>query len=184
MRQMQTLQVEKNRDEVHPVDEKTKVRVTRWLTDEVKLIGNHISLPKLLCDLPKYCRNGVLFGDLLNRLAGRGEVIKGLHRTPKNLTAINANFEKVLSYLKEFPRFSSRYLWAQSKMIEGESDVIWGLLDDIWHWHYNKISVHDPANAHSTRKRENSQNSRNDSKSRERKSASSMTNKVPEVVIG
>jgi len=50
-----------------------------------------------------------------------------------------------LGFLKEFPRFSSRYLWAQNKVIEGESDVIWGLLDDIWHWHFNKISVHDPA---------------------------------------
>ena len=24
--------------------------------------------------------------------------------------------------------------------------MIWGLLDDIWHWHNNKISVYDPAN--------------------------------------
>ena len=61
------------------------------------------------------------------------------------MTAISANFEKVLSYLKQFPRFSSRYLWAQCRMIEGNSDVIWGLLDDIWHWHFNKVSVHDPA---------------------------------------
>lgn len=102
-------------------------------------------MPKLLQDLPKYCRNGVLMGDLLNRLQGRDECIKGLHRAPKNMAAISANFEKVLGYLKEFPRFSSRYLWAQSKAIEGNSDVIWGLLDDIWHWHFNKISVYDPA---------------------------------------
>ena len=65
---------------------------------------------------------------------------------PKNMTAITANYEKVLGHLKEFPRFSSRYLWAQEKAIEGNSDVIWGLLDDVWHWHFNKISVHDPAN--------------------------------------
>lgn len=64
---------------------------------------------------------------------------------PKNMTAIVANFDKVLGYLKEFPRFSSRYLWAKDKAIEGNPDVIWGLVDDIWHWHFNKISVHDPA---------------------------------------
>ena len=72
-------------------------------------------------------------------------MIKGLHRNPKNMTAISANYDKVLGYLKQFPRFSSRYLWAQGKAIEGNPDVIWGLLDDIWHWHHNKISVNDPA---------------------------------------
>ena len=142
---MQTLNVEKNAFEIHPVDEKTKVRLMRWLVDDVKLISNQLSVPKLLQDLPKYCRNGVLMGDLLNRIQGRDECIKGLHRAPKNMAAISANFDKVLGYLKEFPRFSSRYLWAQSKAIEGNSDVIWGLLDDIWHWHFNKISVYDPA---------------------------------------
>ena len=73
---------------MHPVDEKTKVRIVRWLIEDVKLINAQLSMQKLLQDLPKYCRNGVLFGDLLNRLSGREEVIKGLHRTPKNMTAI------------------------------------------------------------------------------------------------
>mmetsp|Transcript_15313 Transcript_15313/g.19371 ORF Transcript_15313/g.19371 Transcript_15313/m.19371 type:complete len:80 (-) Transcript_15313:116-355(-) len=62
------------------------------------------------------------------------------------MTAISANFDKVLGHLKQFPRFSSRYLWAAEKVIQGDADVTWGLLDDIWHWHFNKISAHDPAN--------------------------------------
>lgn len=131
--------------EIQPVDEKTKFKLIRWLIDDVKLISNMVNTLKLIQDLPKYCRNGVLFGDLVNRLRGRDEVIKGLHRAPKNMTAINANFEKVLGYFKEFPRFSSRYLWSQQKVIEGNTDVVWGLLDDIWHWHFNKISANDPA---------------------------------------
>lgn len=48
MLQMQTLQVERNEIQVHPIDEKTKVRVLRWLIDDVKLISNHLSVPKLL----------------------------------------------------------------------------------------------------------------------------------------
>ena len=116
----------------------------KWLREDVKLIGSQMTAQKLSTDLPRFCRNGVLFGDLLNRLSGKDQIIKGLNRAPKNLTSINANFDKVLSYLKDFPRFSSRYLWCQDKMIEGNADVIWGLLDDIWHWHYNKISEHDP----------------------------------------
>jgi hypothetical protein len=70
--------------------------------------------------LPEYCRNGVLFSDLLNHLAGsRDEAIKGLNRNPRNLSSVNGNFEKVFNYLKEFPRFSSRYLWAQKLVIKG-----------------------------------------------------------------
>lgn len=162
MEQMQTLNVEKRELMVHPVDEKTKLRVIRWLVEDVKLISNQLNSQKLLHDLPKYCRNGVLFGDLINRLQGRDEVIKGIHRAPKNMTAISANFDKVLGYLKEFPRFSSRYLWAQSKAIEGNSDIIWGLLDDIWHWHFNKISVYDPANQEAKLMRSSSQGLRTD----------------------
>ena len=142
---MQTLDVQKNDLEIHPVDEKTKVRILRWLINDIKLISNQLNFTNLLHDFPKYCRNGVLFGDLINRLRGREEVIKGIHRAPKNLTAITANFDKVLGYVKQFPRFSSRYLWAKDKAIEGNADVIWGFIDDIWHWHFNKISLHDPA---------------------------------------
>jgi hypothetical protein len=29
--------------------------------------------------------------------------------------------------------------------MDGNADVVWGLLDDIWHWHHNKISLYDPA---------------------------------------
>ena len=109
---MQTLSVSQNQFEVHPVDEKTKVRLLRWLIDDIKLLGNHLQFQKLINEFPRYCRNGVLFGDLINRIKGRDPVIKGLHRVPKNLTSIQANYSKVLDYLKQFPRFSSRYLWA------------------------------------------------------------------------
>ena len=62
----------------------------------------------------RYCRNGVLISDLLNKIAGKTAPIKGINRNPTSVTAISANFDKVMSYLKEFPRFSSRYLWAQN----------------------------------------------------------------------
>lgn len=58
-----------------------------------------------------------MIGDLLNRLHGREQVIKGMNRNPKNFTAIVANFDKSFGYLREFPRFSSRYLWAQELVI-------------------------------------------------------------------
>ena len=48
MQQMQTLNVEKNEVEIHPVDEKTKIRLLRWMIDDVKLLGSQIGVPKLL----------------------------------------------------------------------------------------------------------------------------------------
>ena len=150
MKQMQELKIEKNEFEIHPVDERTKIRLITWLQEEVKLIGTQVTVQQLRTDLPRYCRNGVLLGDLLNHLNGKQQIIKGLNRAPKNLTGINANLDKVLTYLKGFPRFSSRYLWAQSKIVEGNPDVIWGFLDDIWHWYHNKISEHDPVKLNRT----------------------------------
>ncbi len=35
--------------------------------------------------LPKICRNGAIFFDLINRLEGKDNVIRGLNRNPKNM---------------------------------------------------------------------------------------------------
>lgn len=92
----------------------------------------------------KFCRNGVLISDLLNKLQGRESPIAGIFRTPSSYAQINSNFDKIMAYLKEFPRFSSRFLWSSQQLINGQEDVIWGFLDDIWYWHHGKISPHDP----------------------------------------
>ena len=42
--------------------------------------------------LPKICRNGAIFFDLINRLEGKEDTIRGLYRNPKNQTQINANY--------------------------------------------------------------------------------------------
>ena len=34
--------------------------------------------------MPKYCRTGVIFADLLNKINGREEVIKGVYRIVHN----------------------------------------------------------------------------------------------------
>jgi len=33
-----------------------------------------------------------------------------------------------------------RYLWSENLMMEGNNDVIWGFIEDIWYWNHNKIS--------------------------------------------
>jgi hypothetical protein len=132
---------------VDPVDNKIKFKVLDWLSQEVKLLKYN---EKLLDELPLYCKNGVFFCDLINRLNGKHPILKGIDRNPKNITSIMANFNKLLDYFRTFPRFCPRYLWATKHLMEGNIDVIWGLLDDMWHWHFNKISPFDPASSTKT----------------------------------
>ena len=126
---------------VEPVDAKLKQRVLEWLATDIKLVKMN---PRLIDDLPLYCKNGVFLCDLANRISGRANTIKGVDRNPKNVTHILNNFNRVLDHLRSFPRFCPRYLWAHRFLMEGNADVVWGLLDDVWHLHFNRISPYDP----------------------------------------
>jgi hypothetical protein len=81
---------------------KTKIKLIEWLSFEVKLLKSSNNNDKLLNELPQYCRNGVFFFDLINRLNGKHEILKGVDRNPKNITSILANFNKALEYLRQF----------------------------------------------------------------------------------
>lgn len=118
---------EQIRYEPRPVAETLKETLIDWLEDLhiVRKDQNVISL------IPSICRTGVMFCDLVNRLEGRTEIIKGIERNPKNRTQALANINKVLEYLRTFPKINSRYLWSAKEIIDGEEYVIWGLLDDI-----------------------------------------------------
>lgn len=112
--------------EVVPVSEVTKERLFAWLQG-LNLVRKSVKIE----DLAELCTNGVLFCDLLNRLEGRTEVIKGVERNPKNRTSVQANFTKALTYLRSFDKMNSRYLWALADLMAGVEDVIWGLVEDI-----------------------------------------------------
>lgn len=88
---------------------KTRYKVLDWLIQDVKLLRNN---DKLIDELPLYCKNGVFFCDLINRLNGKHPIIKGIDRNPKNMTSILANMNKILEYFRQFSKFSARYLWA------------------------------------------------------------------------
>ena len=82
------VQPQVNELKVQPVDDRTKLKILRWLIEDVKLLGQQNSVIKLANELVGYCRNGVLFADLLNKLAGREQVILGIFRLPKSMTEI------------------------------------------------------------------------------------------------
>ena len=73
--------------------------------------------------------------------------MKGINRSPKTTTAILNNLRKVFEFLRSFEKMNSRYLWNQFLVMEGNSDLIWGLLDDIWYFYHNKISPFDAVNS-------------------------------------
>jgi hypothetical protein len=98
------------------VDDSLKAKILHWLINDVRLLKamSEEQLYGLKVNLPQYCRSGVMFADLINRLAGRDEVIKGIARNPQgnNLSQVQANFNKIMDYFKMFPKFCSRYLWS------------------------------------------------------------------------
>jgi hypothetical protein len=82
---------------IDPVDLKTKHRVLDWLIIDVKLLRRN---DNLINELPLYCKNGVFFSDLINRLNGKAPIMKGIDRNPKNITSILANVNKILEYFR------------------------------------------------------------------------------------
>lgn len=112
--------------EASPVSESTKEHLFSWL-QSLSLVRRTVKIE----EFPGLCTNGVLVCDLVNRLEGRAEAIKGVERNPKNKTSVQANFTKALTYLRAFDKMNSRYLWAISDLISGVEDVIWGLIEDI-----------------------------------------------------
>lgn len=133
-----TLEME-NEIIVDPIKMKTKRKILKWLED-INLIRRKAVTIK---EFPQFWRNGVIFFDLVNKLCGRNPVLKGIERNPKNITSISANFSKVLTHLRTFPKMNARYLWAENLMMEGNNEVIWGFIDDVWFWNNNKISPND-----------------------------------------
>ena len=66
----------------------------------------------------------MLFCDLVNRIEGRNEIIKGIERNPKNKTQALANINKVLEHLRSLPKMNSRYLWSGKDIVEGDENII------------------------------------------------------------
>jgi len=126
---------------ITPVPDDIKKKLLAWLYSIGLLKENIGGIEK---KLPKVCRNGLIFIDIINRLEGRNEVIRGISRNSKSKSQINSNYLKTLDYLKGFQKMNPRYLNAQEHLSEGHEEVFWGFLDDIWNLYNKKISPFDP----------------------------------------
>eukprot|EP00826_Nyctotherus_ovalis_P042013 TRINITY_DN4283_c0_g3_i4.p1 TRINITY_DN4283_c0_g3~~TRINITY_DN4283_c0_g3_i4.p1 ORF type:complete len:576 (+),score=56.75 TRINITY_DN4283_c0_g3_i4:321-2048(+) len=126
------------------VDVKTKQKVINWLQEISLLKANSVSIDKF----PSYCRNGVLLHDLIARLEGRqpnGLGLKNINRNPKTLTSVHISIRRCLEYLQLHERMNPRCLWSVQDIANGNENVIWALLDDIWHFYHGKASPFDPS---------------------------------------
>jgi hypothetical protein len=113
--------------EAKPVPEAMKEKLIAWL-EETGVVKKG-SLNSAV--LPELCRAGVILGDLINRLEGRNEVLRGIQRHPKNNTAALTNINKALEFLRQFPKMNPRYLWSGQNILRGDENVIWGILEDL-----------------------------------------------------
>jgi hypothetical protein len=115
--------------------------VLEWLYSIALLKEN---VPDLDRKLPKICKNGVIYFDLINRLEGKQSKLKGVIRKPRTAAEVSLNYSKVLCYLRAYEKMNPRYLWAVDHLRDGNEDVFWGFLDDIRYLYINKESPFDP----------------------------------------
>lgn len=69
------------------IDQNLKIKILEWLTNDIRLlkpVSGEKQIIELIGTFPQYCRTGVIFADLINRLNGKIEVIKGIIRQPQN----------------------------------------------------------------------------------------------------
>lgn len=109
----------------------THDKLKTWL-QELKLIK---------FDVIEEMKDGVVLCELINRLEGRNEVIKGMHKAPKTKSAIQVNINKALNYLRGIEKLNSKYLWSSNEIIQGDEETIFGLLQSIQDFYSIKRSA-------------------------------------------
>jgi len=57
---------------------------------------------------------------------------------PKTTTEILTNLKKSMDYLKKYNKIKQRFLWSEKSVLAGNSDIIWGLLYDIFCFYTQK----------------------------------------------
>jgi Calponin homology (CH) domain len=123
------------RYEPKPIPETFKEAIIDWF-EKLNIIKKDSNSLQLITDVS---RTGVLICDLINRIEGKIEIIKGIERNPKNRTQALANINKALEYLRNIPKMNSRYLWSNKEIVDGDEDTIWGLLEDVKSVYYVPI---------------------------------------------
>jgi len=82
---------------IEDISEETKEKCLNWLQDICLLKKGIKGLNE---KLPRVCRNGLIFIDIVNRIHGRTNEILGINRTPKIPSHLRANYQKLFTSLR------------------------------------------------------------------------------------
>jgi hypothetical protein len=116
------------RNNTSVVSDDIKENISKWLF-ELKIINS---------DPIEEIKDGYALCELINRLEGKCEVIKGAQKAPKTRSAVQVNINKALSYLRTVEKMNSKYLWSMTEILEGDEESIFGLLGSIQEYYTSK----------------------------------------------
>lgn len=103
------------------IPQHVKESIRNWLL-ELRLIRG---------DILEEFKDGSLLCELINRLEGKSEPIKGAQKNPKTKSSIQVNFSKAFTYLRNIEKFNSKYLWSPENMMEGDEEATYGMLASL-----------------------------------------------------
>lgn len=131
-------------------------KITATKSDSIvvdKIQAKHIKKVKTWLIQKLYCKSstdfknlhikskdGVFLFDLVNKIE-RKTVLRG--KSTASETSIRMNYKKIMNHLKKHERFNTRYLRAENYLMEGDFNVFWGFLLDIYFFSLNKFSIFD-----------------------------------------
>ena len=121
-----------------------KNKLYQWLINLGILKNKNLSIN----EIPNLFVNGVLFCDLINRLTGKNEIIKGIIRKTNSKTQIQINLNKVINYLKTIENFNHRHLWDGNEILNCNKQIIWEFLNDIFiYYKQNNFCIEHHSNS-------------------------------------
>ena len=120
-------------DKVKPRDYRM---ACRWLRDNL-YCHSATNFEKL----HEKSKNGVFLFDLINKLNPKPVLKNKSYRVSEDTPS--PNYRKVFAYLEKFQEFNPRYLNAEKELKEGNRDVFWGLILDLFYFSNKKVNKYD-----------------------------------------
>jgi len=122
--------------EIPVFTQEAKGQLLHWLRAMKVLKGNFEAIDG---QLPKNCKNGYIIAELINRLEKK-DILKGIIQNTEIKLNMKSNLQKIMAHLRKCKDMNPRFFNAQEQIINGNENVFWGLMTDIYQ-SYNKKQV-------------------------------------------
>ena len=91
-----------------------------------------------ILDIEHRICSGTLLCEIAEILHNHDKKSYGIFDSPKSKSTELSNIKKAFKLFKQLPKFESKYIWNENKILNGNCGEILGLLNDLYH--YYKIS--------------------------------------------